>query len=896
MSWIQKLYEVYDAAAGTEDCELLPIGFARKKIKFNVILSANGEFVTAQEIPKSEQDCVVPTTLQAETRSGTKIQALPLAEQLKYLAAKTASGEESPMFSAYLTQLGGWCADSGAPECLRVLYGYLEKETLLFDLMNVPGFGSKYENETELFKKNEKELFCFSVECTDGDSRLWMRPDVRESWSAYSSSLPEREPELCYATGRVLSPPQSHPKFEGNAKLISSRDAGFPFQYKGRFNKDSSSATVSNLASVKAHNALHWLIKNQGFSRYGMSLVAWNTAVPILKHTNSLFDYDTDEDENDGETKEKKKAASRPDTFESYAKAIRDATAGYMESLRLYSIPEKTDEDTRQRANNVVIMGLQAATDGRMSIIYYQEIPGNLYVSRLESWADSCLWEMLGKQKSLRSPTWREICDAVIGKDKVRTALTDMNNQKSATKLMRETQLRLLDCVVNGSFLPKDFVSRAFNNAVQPLRFTKKDGKWSSYAWSNAVATACALIRKVQTQEGKPVQSHVLDYNCTDRDYLYGRLFAVAHKIGLEAAADDKIPTVALRMMAHFVQSPADTWLHLFTKLIPRLKRLTRSEQQNGNLKGRAADMYLRLLGEIESSFSQSDRADNRPLSYSFLTGFSAQLRELFLKAEEKQSKPEPKTYAPPKGRDSLFGCLLAVADVCEWNAKAARENEHAASSKDGETNALLLTSAYISRPSLTWTHIHDKLIPYFEKIDISSAQYMQSLIRRIEQEFGADERNSDAPLGSLFLNGYLCMRLALRLKGGLDKEAWLCLKDEAAAANSRSKAFGALLALENQTERLVLDAEKTPENNRLSNALRFLPRAAKRPGEVTKYLLERMAPYRKKLFFPNAVIAEKERLCSLIDANGWNTDGPLEPEYLHTFYTYNIFNRKDNE
>ena len=72
MSWIQKLCEVYDVMSGEESCDLVPIGFTEKKIKYNVILSADGEFVTAQQFPKESQLCIVPTTSAAEGRTALR--------------------------------------------------------------------------------------------------------------------------------------------------------------------------------------------------------------------------------------------------------------------------------------------------------------------------------------------------------------------------------------------------------------------------------------------------------------------------------------------------------------------------------------------------------------------------------------------------------------------------------------------------------------------------------------------------------------------------------------------------------------------------------------------------------------------------------------------------------
>ena len=66
---------------------------------------------------------------------------------------------------------------------------------------------------------------------------------------------------------------ENHPKLQGNAKLISAKDNEFPFQYKGRFAEDRSAAVVSYEASVRAHNALIWLIARQGMQKYGMTWV-----------------------------------------------------------------------------------------------------------------------------------------------------------------------------------------------------------------------------------------------------------------------------------------------------------------------------------------------------------------------------------------------------------------------------------------------------------------------------------------------------------------------------------------------------------------------------------------------------------------------------------------------
>lgn len=55
MSFLQKLCDVYDAvidSAGAQgDNALLPVGFIQKKIKYNVLQSPSGEFITAHRFP-----------------------------------------------------------------------------------------------------------------------------------------------------------------------------------------------------------------------------------------------------------------------------------------------------------------------------------------------------------------------------------------------------------------------------------------------------------------------------------------------------------------------------------------------------------------------------------------------------------------------------------------------------------------------------------------------------------------------------------------------------------------------------------------------------------------------------------------------------------------------------
>ena len=869
MSWVRQLCTAYDVMAdsGSGDGLPLPAGFVRKNVKYNVILSAAGEFVTAQVLPKEESACIVPSTPGAESRTSKKRIPFPLAEQLQYFGC-TAEGK-GVCLQNYLEQLSKWCESPGAPDCLRVLRDYLEKETLYEDLQRA--FGPKFKYNRDGTGGESKNLVCFSVETLEGDHRLWMRQDVRESWSRFFAASAQTKPELCYALGQWLPALEIHPKVGGNAKLISGHDEGFPFRYRGRFTEKYSAASISALASQKAHSTLDFLLKKQGFTRYGVSFVGWNMAQPQQEES-LLFG---------GLSEEERRP---PDTFEPYAKALASAAQGFGDQLTRSREEEErgelTDGELRRR-NEIIILGLQATSNGRMAVIYDQEIPGGEYVRRLERWYEALRWELPGKVKTIGSPTWGDICEAVMGQEFVRAAKEDVECKKSASKWMRQTMIRLLDCTAGGKPLPFDLVRQAFSRAVRPLTFQDGKGEWQPFAWGKCVAATCAMIRAYLMGLGKGEVRWELDEQRRSRDYLFGRLLAVCQKLEQDTVqgedAKNRKP-LAVQLFTQFVQRPNETWTRLYVGLLPYCRRLGKE--------GYPARRYQLLLGKIEALFVPEERANRQALEFDFLIGYSAQMRALYQKAQERNDRTEasPPLFAPPAERDELFGCLLAVADHFEWETMAQRDDDgRVTSSKDGCTNAMLLTAAFAAAPRKTWAKIHEKLIPYLERAGVKTAEKAQRLLRRIEQ--GLDETDAPLKLGGGFLHGYLPMRRALA-RGELDLQAWQPKKEFPLRLDSRDAAFGALLALENQVERWALDLEKTDDENRPSNAMRFLARAARRPDEVLSYLRERMRPYAKKLGFPGWIEERAGALWGRIEERGWNTGAPLGPEYLHAFYT----------
>ena len=82
------------------------------------------------------------------------------------------------------------------------------------------------------------------------------------------------------------------------------------------------------------------------------------------------------------------------------------------------------------------------------------------------------------------------------------------------------------------------------------------------------------------------------------RDYLYGRLFAVADF--MEEKSTDKgrdYPTNAIRLMCQFVKRPFETWPKIHEKLVPCFKSL-----------GADSKRYQILFAKIEGQFTEEDK------------------------------------------------------------------------------------------------------------------------------------------------------------------------------------------------------------------------------------------------------------------------------------------------
>jgi CRISPR-associated protein Csd1 len=248
-------------------------------------------------------------------------------------------------------------------------------------------------------------------------------------------------------------------------------------------------------------------------------------------------------------------------------------------------------------------MGLDSATPGRMAITYYRELTGSEFLDRIERWhADHAWHQHYGKDKQfVGAPAPRDIAEAAYGR-----RLDD--------KLKKATVERLLPCIIDGQPVPRDLVESTVRRACNRAGLER-------WEWQKTLGIACALYRGAFKQEEYTMS---LETDRRSRDYLYGRLLAIAEHIEGRAlfVGGETRDTTAAKLMQRFADRPASTWRIIEPQLRPYMSRLRAKRPKFLHA------MELEL-DAVVTSFSGDDFTDDSKLSGEFLLGYHCQRQAL---------------------------------------------------------------------------------------------------------------------------------------------------------------------------------------------------------------------------------------------------------------------------
>jgi CRISPR-associated protein Csd1 len=631
MSWIEELYQTYEnnlehVANQNDPIPLLPLFHSMQNAQIHVVLDGNSNFQRASVVTKGTSQTIIPATEDSAGRAGAKIAPHPLCDTLQYVAGDYLAWGGNPEkkknesgFDPYIMALRGWVNWSNNHK-LRSLYEYLCKKQLITDLVahkvlfgdgKMKQLAKAWTESGEappIFnairkanKKGQFEAFVrFSVEIPgDMPSELWKDPVLQKSWSEYYMTL-LADTDICMVTGEKTGISNNHPKgirYPGDgAKLVSSNDTE-GFTYLGRFTNDKEACCIGIKITQEAHSALRWLIPRQGWRDGEQAIVAWAVSgvdIPdLFADTASLLSESKIEIE--------PITTSTGDTAQDFGKRLSKMIAGY--SVELGS------------TENIVVMGLDSATPGRMAITFYRELTGSELLERVQAWHMGCCWlQRFGKEKVfVGAPAPRDIAEAAYGR-----RLDD--------KLRKATIERLLPCIVDGMPIPRDLVDSCIS------RVSNRNGI-ENWEWEKSLGIACALYRYRHKERGYTM---ALDESRTTRDYLYGRLLALADSLeqwALNKAQEDR-QTNATRLMHRFAERPYSTWKTIELSLAPYKARLGNQSQKR-----------QALIDKVHSLFeTPEDYTSNKKLSGEFLLGYHCQREALRPTGSSNVNENEPET------------------------------------------------------------------------------------------------------------------------------------------------------------------------------------------------------------------------------------------------------------
>lgn len=634
MSWLEKCYETYEncqqeigiqkfQAEGDKRSyvPLLPVAHTTQLVNIEVELDQNGDFQDARLLTKDEQTTIIPCTEESSARTSGVVPH-PLVDKLQYIAADYPAygGAKKSGWNLYHTQLQDWCSSPYADAKVCAVLRFLEKGCLVASLvkkhilfldengkMPTKWTGNKDEKpkilET-LASADQTESF---VRFRVGGIDLAQDEAVRESFIHYYEMKQQRV-DYCTVQGKQMAVSTLSPYKIRNpgdrAKLISSNDST-NYTYRGRFVTAEQALSIGYETTQKAHSALRWLISKQGCSNGDQTVVVWGTkGEPIPDITADSMDLG---DDFAAAFAQLGQPQLPPATESEYAERFNKAIQGYGKAL---------DEKA-----NTVVMILDSATQGRLSIRYYRELAGSELMKNITDWHRNFAWKLNYRSapesaEPGQKPKWKRV--SFWGAPSPADIAKAAYGEKADKKIIQQTVERLVPCITEGKYLPRDLMLSAVHRAtagigLEPWEYQKTCGI--------ACALICGYYHRNKKEDFVMTDGKYVDETIGDRSYLFGRILACAEQIErrVQSQTGETRPTNAERLRLVFVQRPAKTTALLQQKLTPYLNRM----RANGVSRDKRYSTLQELVGRLGA-----EKYTNKPLNELYLLGYACQMMD----------------------------------------------------------------------------------------------------------------------------------------------------------------------------------------------------------------------------------------------------------------------------
>lgn len=634
MSWLPECAAVYDKIgkdAGTKvnGVLLLPLFHSTQNAQIEVNVSTEGEFAFATIIDKANQVTMIPVTEDSAARS-SGVEPHPLFDKLIYTAgdfvkyANKIKNNTPNYYIEYMNKLRQWVESEYTNDKLKAVYKYLSKGTLATDLINNELLildGEKFDAKCTINNIHQEDVFIrFSVVNFETGEKvnLWENKGISDKYISYCSNS-NSESELCYATGEKVPVTYKHMagiRYPGDkSKLISSNDKT-GFTYRGLFSTKEEAYAVGRIVSQKAHLALKWLSQSCGTTFGTAKYIIWQKSLEevidcfgTVKSENTKLENTDIKTDSDG--------VSYAKTLSSYKQILRYVMKGYRQNLNFNS--------------DIIIMVLDAATQGRMSINMYQELKSSEFYDNVNRWFSQTVWHWCyfdGQKKlvhCVQTPSLYNIIKYACGVEK--DSLIGQPTVEVDEKVLQRFVQAIFPCIALGKPLPANVLKQIFTRASNPQFYSNKNN------WDRVVDVCCALYRKYYIDKKGVELNMKLDRDCDDRSYLYGRLAAVAEKIETDTYdSDEKRAPNALRYMNVLMTSPFKTWRHIEMKISPYMTKL--ASKKYGSY-----TYYGKELQEIYVNFKKGEFELVKPLDAMFFMGYYGEKDELYTSSKNKEEE-----------------------------------------------------------------------------------------------------------------------------------------------------------------------------------------------------------------------------------------------------------------
>ncbi len=640
------LIETYDNVSGKEPAGMPKIAlvghqYGSKKKVIDVRIDLDGNYVDAEVNESCQEKTILAVTEESASRVSKAAATTPhaLNDGLMFMSRRHFQNQTgtNPSFKAYMEQLSVWCTSDYSCEEIKAVYKYLMQHDLVEDLIAHDKLKKDKKDGTVDVHKYEKYTVRWLIlhQEEEQESKTWRNERVLRSWSEYYQIYhKKKEKDLDGITGQIGDLEILHPKAVsayGNSKLISTATKeDSTLHFKGeRFTDEQQILQVGYESSQKMHNALTWLIDTQG--------------IPISK--NSLPYEQTDQkpkyivcwspEKNDTEGMNQLELL-----LNRKVRDDRNHYRSYKDCLKRIVFGLKQGDSIDGR---VSLFMTDRSGDGRFSIVMYRSFTAMAYLEKLKSWYEQCHWyayDLTFGQYVLSTPSLFQITQCAYGVErfnKMKQPYLDVDDA-----VFKDTVSALLSVIFDGRRMPDSLIRRLAAQASAPERFAGNDAyKWEN--WKQIVFTACAMIhyRHAVTQKEKGEKDLALDRENADRNYLFGRLLAVADRIENTALNKksktenggkiDHRDTNAMRMWSAYAAHPFTCYENLRKCIAPYLSSLHYGSRE----------FYQNEIEEIIGKLGGSSGELNRPLEPEYLLGFyleRAELRKFTAKTAEENT------------------------------------------------------------------------------------------------------------------------------------------------------------------------------------------------------------------------------------------------------------------